>query len=52
MHARTYRDREQTALEIFEYMECFYNRCRIHSVLGYMSACEYEEAYSGQPLAA
>ena len=24
VNAKTYRDREQAALEIFEYMECFY----------------------------
>ena len=52
VHAKTYRDREQAALEIFEYMECFYNRYRIHSALGYMSPCEFEEAYASQPLAA
>jgi transposase InsO family protein len=52
VHAKTYRDREQAALEIFEYMECFYNRYRIHSALGYMSPCEFEEAYASQPFAA
>ena len=51
VHAKTYRDREQAALEIFEYMECFYNRLRIHSALGYMSPVEFEEAH-GKPLAA
>ena len=52
VHARTYRNREQAALEIFEYIECFYNRLRIHSALGYMSPVEYEEAHAHQPLAA
>lgn len=50
--AKTYRDREQAALEIFEYIECLYNRLRIHSALGYMSPCEYEDAHAAQPLAA
>lgn len=50
--AKTYRDREQAALEIFEYTECLYNRLRIHSALGYMSPCEYEDAHAAQPLAA
>ena len=52
VHARTFRDREQAALEIFEYIECFYNRLRLHSALGYMSPCEYEEAHANRPLAA
>lgn len=52
VHARTYRDRDQAALEIFEYIECFYNRYRMHSALGYMSPCEFEEAHARQPLAA
>ena len=26
VHARTFETREQAALEIFEYIECFYNR--------------------------
>ena len=34
--------REQTALEIFEFIECCYNRKRIHSTLGYISPEEHE----------
>ena len=28
VHARTFESRERAALEIFEYIECFYNRVR------------------------
>ena len=52
VHARTFDSREQAALEIFEYIECFYNRLRLHSSLGYMSPLEFEEAHAAQPLAA
>ena len=41
-HARTFETREQAALEIFEYIECFYNRVRIHSALGNLSPTEFE----------
>ena len=51
VHAKTYRDREQAALGIFEYMECFCNRYRIHSALGHVSPCEYEEAHADRSLA-
>ena len=42
VHARTFETREQAALEIFEYIECFYNRARIHSALGNLSPEEFE----------
>ena len=42
VHARTFDSREQAALEIFEYIECFYNRVRTHSALGYLSPEEFE----------
>jgi putative transposase len=39
---RTYRTREDARREIFDYIEVFYNRRRLHSKLGYMSPVEYE----------
>lgn len=44
VHARTFETREQAALEIFDYIECFYNRKRIHSALGYLGPEEFERA--------
>ena len=32
-------------LELFDYIECFYNRIRIHSYLDFVSPAEFEEAY-------
>ena len=43
VHARTYDTREQAALDIFDYIECFYNRIRIHSALGWFSPAKFEE---------
>ena len=33
---------------IFEFIEVFYNRQRLHSSLGYLSPAEYEARASGQ----
>lgn len=44
-HARTLATCDEAAIEIFEYIECFYNRARIHSALGWMSPDEFERAY-------
>ena len=41
-HARTFETREQAALEIFEHIERFCNRVRIHSALGNLSPAEFE----------
>jgi putative transposase len=39
--------REQAKATIFEYIEVFYNRRRIHSTLGYVSPCEFELKHDG-----
>ena len=37
-----FRTREQARLEVFDYIEGFYNRTRMHSTLDYQSPEEYE----------
>jgi len=37
-----YRTREQARASVFEYIEVFYNRQRLHSTLGYLSPLEFE----------
>jgi len=39
---RIFHTREQARREIFEYIEVFYNRQRIHSSLGYVSPEAFE----------
>jgi putative transposase len=39
---RIFQTREQGRREIFEYIEVFYNRRRLHSYLGYLSPEEFE----------
>jgi putative transposase len=39
-----YETRHQAKAELFEYIEVFYNRQRLHSSLGYLSPVTFEEA--------
>jgi len=40
-----YKTREEAELSIFEYIEIFYNRHRIHSSLNYMTPIEYHNKF-------
>ena len=44
IHHRDYHTREQARTEIFEYVELFYNRRRIHQSLDYLTPMKYESA--------
>ncbi len=44
VHRRRFPDREVARSTIFDYLERVYNRCRLHSGLGYKSLVSYEEA--------
>ncbi len=44
VHTRTFETREQAALEIFDYIGCFYNRKWIHSALVHLNPEEFERA--------
>ena len=37
-----YRTRDEARASVFEYIEVFYNRRRLHSTLGYLSPMEFE----------
>lgn len=41
VHHRRYRTREEARRDIFEYIEVFYNRVRLHSALGYLSPVQF-----------
>ncbi len=43
VHRRRFPTREAARSAVFEYLEAFYNRRRLHSSLGYMSPESYEE---------
>ena len=42
-HQQKFKTREEAKYVIFEYIEVFYNRIRMHSANGYLSPTEYEE---------
>jgi transposase InsO family protein len=42
IHHQDYHTREQARSEIFEYIELFYNRQRIHQSLNYQTPVKYE----------
>ena len=42
IHFRNYRTRDEARADIFEYIEVFYNRQRLHSALQYQSPVEFE----------
>ena len=52
VHAHTFETRERAALEIFDYIEAFYNRARIRSTLGDLSPEEFEARHMEEATAA
>jgi transposase InsO family protein len=46
VHDEKYTSRSQATASIFDYVEAFYNRVRLHSSLGYLSPVEFERAHN------
>ena len=42
VHHRLYRNRAEAKRDIFEYIEVFYGRVRLHSTLEYLSPAQFE----------
>jgi transposase InsO family protein len=42
VHLRRYQSRSEAKQELFEYIEVFYNRERLHSTNNYLSPVDYE----------
>lgn len=40
---KTYRSRDEAPVDVFDYIECFYNPIRRHSTLGYLSPLDFEK---------
>lgn len=45
-HHETYTTRADARVAIYDYIECFYNRQRLHSTLGNISPVQYEKLYA------
>ncbi|WP_243120817.1 IS3 family transposase [Pelotomaculum sp. FP] len=45
IYGTRFKTRAEARQAIFEYIEVFYNRVRLHSALGYMSPVEYEQSF-------
>ena len=43
IYLHTYQDFEECRKALFEYIECWYNRQRIHSALGYKTPQQVED---------
>jgi transposase InsO family protein len=44
VHHRSYQTRDEARTEVFEYIELFYNRKRIHQSLNYQTPMKYDSA--------
>jgi len=42
IHDENYKTREEAKTSIVEYVECYYNRKRRHSTIGYITPIEFE----------
>ena len=52
VYGNRFENQRKAAMEIFEYIEVFYNRERLHSSLGYRTPAQMEELLKIKPLAA
>lgn len=43
VHHRDFKTRNEARIALFDYIELFYNRQRLHSTIGYLSPIEFEE---------
>ena len=44
IHHHRYRTRAEARASVFDYIEAFYNRVRLHSTIGYRSPADFEQA--------
>jgi putative transposase len=52
VYGNQFENKQAAAMEIFEFIQIWYNRERLHSSLGYRTPAQMEELLFYQPLAA
>jgi putative transposase len=52
VHQCRFRTREEAKAAVFDYVEVFYNRQRLHSALGYLTPVEARARLEGIPMLA
>jgi transposase InsO family protein len=52
IYLNQYRDLEHLRAHMAEFIDQYYNRCRLHSALGYKSPEEFEQSFAKNPIAA
>ncbi|GGC51270.1 hypothetical protein GCM10011387_00810 [Pedobacter quisquiliarum] len=52
IYQNKFADQAQAAIVVFEYIEAWYNRKRMHSALGFMSPEEFERNLNKRNIAA
>ena len=51
VHRHTWKTRAELRAAVFEYIEVFYNRKRIHSSIGYKSPAQFEADFANDLVA-
>jgi len=51
IYRKNYITMEDVKRDMFRYIELFYNRKRMHSILGYLSPVEYRLKYDAEKMA-
>ena len=46
IHGERFKTRDEAKQQVFDYIEVYYNRQRLHSTLGYLSPLRFEQVYA------
>ncbi len=52
VYHKEFKTKSEAKLAVFEYIEGWYNRQRRHSILGYLTPCQYEKIFTTNTMSA